>query len=228
MLGLKVLLVEDDIRIAKPLMEELQHQNMIVTLAQDGQTAWDLHLSDKYDLILLDLMLPKISGIELCRRLRETGFGGAIMMLTAMGEKQHKILGLDSGADDYIVKPFDIDELSARVRAILRRGTSASVMITLGALSVDTRACIVTYNNKTVELTPTEYRLLMNFLRNPHTTFSKHDLIERLWTLDETPSDAVVKTHIKGLRQKLLAAGCPNDLISTIYGFGYKLNVDFR
>lgn len=228
MRDLKVLLVEDDIRIAKPLMEELQHQNMIVNLAPDGQAAWDMHLSENYDLILLDLMLPKISGIDLCRRLRETGFGGAIMMLTAMGEKQDKILGLDSGADDYIVKPFDIDELSARVRAILRRGTSASVLITLGALSVDTRACIVTYNSKTVELTPTEYRLLMNFLRNPHTTFSKHDLIERLWSFDETPSDAVVKTHIKGLRQKLHMAGCPNDLISTIYGFGYKLNVDFR
>ena len=225
---MKVLLVEDDIRIAKPLMEELQHQNMIVNLAQDGQIAWDMHLSENYDLILLDLMLPKISGIELCRRLRETGFGGAIMMLTAMGEKQDKILGLDSGADDYIVKPFDLDELSARVRAILRRGTSASVLITLGALSVDTRACNVAYNSKTVELTPTEYRLLMNFLRNPHTTFSKHDLIERLWSFDETPSDAVVKTHIKGLRQKLQVAGCPNDLISTIYGFGYKLNVDFR
>lgn len=228
MRSLKVLIVEDDIRIAKPLMEELQHQLMVVNLAADGELAWQMHLGETYDLILLDLMLPKLGGVDLCRKLRDTGFNGAIVMLTAMGEKQDRILGLDSGADDYIVKPFDIDELSARIRAVLRRSPSANAILTLGGLSVDTRACIVAYHDKVIDLTPTEYRLLMNFLRNPHQTFSKRDLIERLWSFDETPSDAVIKTHIKGLRQNLKLSGCTDNLISTIYGFGYKLNVEFR
>lgn len=225
---MKVLIVEDDIRIAKPLLEELQHQRFVVNVAADGEQAWEMHLSEPYDLILLDLMLPKLSGIDLCRRLRETGFAGSILMLTAMGEKQDRILGLDCGADDYVVKPFDLDELNARIRALLRRGTASSVTLTAGKLLVDTRACTVTYDGRNVPITATEYRILLNFLRNPGTTFSKHDLIERLWAFDETPSDAVIKTHIKSLRQKMLSAGCDADLISTVYGFGYKLNEQFK
>jgi DNA-binding response OmpR family regulator len=226
--ALKILIVEDDVRLAKPLIEELQNQHMVVNLAADGEAAWHMHQSDTYDLILLDLMLPKLSGTELCRRLRDTGYRGAIMMLTALGEKQDRINGLDTGADDYVVKPFDIDELSARIRALLRRGTSASSTVSLGRLTVDTRACTVTYDRNIVDCTPTEYRLMMNFLRNPNTIFSKHDLIEKLWSFDETPSDSVVKTHIKGLRHKLHQAGCKNELVKTVYGFGYKLNADFR
>lgn len=225
---MKVLIVEDDIRIAKPLMEDLEHQRMLVNLAVDGEQAWEMHLSEDYDLILLDWMLPRLSGIDLCRRLRDSGYAGAILMLTARCEKQERILGLDSGADDYLVKPFDVDELGARVRALLRRGTAAMTMWGHGALSVDTRGCSVSYAGNRVDVTPTEYRLLMNFLRNPKTTFSKHDLIERLWSFDDIPSEAVIKTHIKSLRHRLSAAGCRTDLITTVYGFGYKLNVDFQ
>ncbi len=225
---MKVLIVEDDIRIARPLIEDLQHQHMVVNHAFDGEQAWEMHLGEIYDLILLDWMLPKLSGIELCQRLRDHGYAGSILMLTARGEKQERILGLDSGADDYIVKPFDVDELGARIRALLRRGTASKSIWTHQALAVDTRAFTATYRGAVVDLTPTEYRLVMHFLRNPQTTFSKHDLIEKLWSLDATPSGAVIKTHIKGLRQKLLAAGCRSDLVTTVYGFGYKLNVDFR
>lgn len=225
---MKLLIVEDDIRIAKPLMEDLQHQHLLVEIATDGEQAWQMHLSEDYDLILLDWMLPKLSGIDLCQRLRDTGYTGSILMLTARGEKQERILGLDSGADDYIVKPFDIDELGARVRALLRRGKSAKTEWHHGELSVDTRACRVLYKKCAVDVTATEYRLLMNFMRNPQTTFSKHDLIEKLWSVDDSPSEAVIKTHIMSLRQKLSAAGCKADLITTVYGFGYRLNGDFN
>lgn len=227
-IAVKVLIVEDDIRIAKPLAEDLQNQHMVVSHAGDGETAWQMHLSDSYDLILLDLMLPKISGIDLCRKMRSNGYSGSILMLTARGEKDDKILGLDSGADDYIVKPFDIDELGARIRALLRRGTSSQSVYTFAALTVDTRACTVSYEDSPVDLTPTEYRLLMHFLRNPNRIFSKQDLVDRLWSLGAAPGDAVVKTHMNGLRQKLAAAGCQVEVIQTVYGFGYKLNADFR
>ncbi|CAN5278856.1 N/A [soil metagenome] len=225
---MKILIVEDDITIARPLIEDLQHQHLVVNHAVNGEQAWEMHRSEEYDLILLDWMLPKLSGIELCTRLRESGYSGSILMLTARGDKHERILGLDSGADDYIVKPCDIDELGARVRALLRRGRSLTFIWQCGALSVDTRACKVTYEGNIVDVTPTEYRLLMNFLRNPERTFSKHDLIDRLWSFDDAPSEAVIKTHIMSLRQKLTAAGCNANLISTVYGFGYKLNAEFR
>ncbi len=225
---MKVLVVEDDIRIAKPIIEDLQNQRMVVNHALDGEMAWEMHLSEVYDLILLDLMLPKVTGLELCRRMRAHGFTGAILMLTARGEKSEKIHGLDSGADDYIVKPFDIDELGARIRALLRRGRGAEATYTFYGLNVDTRDCKVMYNSRLVELTPTEYRLLMHFLRNPKGTFSKQDLIDRLWSIEAPPGDAVIKTNINVLRQKLHAAGCKADIIQTVYGFGYKLNAEFR
>lgn len=225
---MKILVVEDDLSISKPIVEDLEHSHMVVSSVSDGETAWQMCLSENYDLILLDWMLPKLSGIELCRRLRDTGYAGSILMLTARGEKEDRIHGLDNGADDYLVKPFDIDELEARVRALLRRGTATTSELRLGKLCVDTRACRVRYQDTLIDLTPTEYRLVMNFLRNPDLIFSKHDLIDRLWTYEDPPSYAVIKTHIKAIRQKLLAAGCKLDLITTVYGFGYKLNVDFQ
>ncbi len=225
---MKVLIVEDDIRIARPIMEDLQNQHMVVNHAADGETAWHMYLSENYDLILLDLMLPKVPGVDLCKKIRSSGFEGSILMLTARGEKHDKILGLDSGADDYIVKPFDVDELAARIRALLRRGSATQAVLTFHALTVDTRACKVSYSGNSIDLTPTEYRLLMCFLRNPEITFSKQDLIEKLWTYDSSPGDSVIKTHIKGLRKKLSEAGCVVELVHTVYGFGYKLNADFR
>ncbi|HEY9677413.1 MAG TPA: response regulator transcription factor [Drouetiella sp.] len=225
---MKVLIVEDDLRIAKPLQEELQQQRLVVNIATDGLEGWEMHLLQPYDLILLDLMLPKLSGVELCRRLRKTGFSGSILMLTAMGEKQDRIHGLDCGADDYVVKPFDLDELNARIRALLRRGTADTATLTVGKLAIDTRACSVAYNEIPISFTATEYRILVHFVRHQNAIFSKHELIDRLWSFDETPSDAVIKTHIKSLRQKMVAAGCNTDLISTVYGFGYKFNEQFE
>lgn len=225
---MKVLIVEDDIAIAKPLKEDLEHQQLVVDIADDGETAWQMQQEGQYDLVLVDWMLPKLDGIELCRRMRESGYTGGILILTAKGEKDDRIYGLDAGADDYIVKPFDVDELGARVRALLRRGKNLKTSWTMGKLTVDARACVVMYGDNKVELTPTEYRLIMHFLRSPDVTFNKRDLLESLWPTNESPTEAVIKTHIKGLRHKLTAAGAKHDLIRTVYGFGYRLNVEFE
>jgi len=221
---LKVLIVEDDLRIAKPITEDLEHQQLIVDHAVDGEEAWQLCMANEYDLVLLDVMLPKLNGIELCRRLRQNGYSKSILIITARGDKNEKILGLDSGADDYVVKPFDLDELGARVRALIRRNSDhRQSILQWGELIVDVRRCFVSYREQQVELTPTEYRLLVHFLRHPDKAFSQHELIEKLWSFDMTPTDSVIKAHIKGLRKKLRSIGCTNDVIETVYGMGYRL-----
>jgi DNA-binding response OmpR family regulator len=138
----KILLVEDDDRIAIPLREDLENQSYLVDRAIDGEVGLQLASQGDYDLILLDLMLPKLDGFSLCQRLRSAAYKGAILMLTARDSKYDKIQGLDSGADDYLVKPFDIDELAARLRALLRRNREEALpRLSCGALVVDTAAC---------------------------------------------------------------------------------------
>ena len=221
---MRILVVEDDPRITTPIKEDLEHQKYIVDLASDGEEAWELCHNEHYDLLLLDVMLPKLDGMTLCQRLREEGFSGAILILTARGEKADKVAGLDSGADDYVVKPFDIDELGARVRALLRRNIRTNEAdLRWGTLRVDMRSCNVFCDETRVETTPTEYRLLLTFLRNPGKTFSRRELIERLWHFEQAPAESVVKAHIKGLRNKLVAAGCKKEIVETVFGFGYRL-----
>lgn len=222
---MRILVVEDDIRIRAPIKQDLEHQQYIVDEASDGQEAWELCSGEHYDLILLDVMLPKLDGIELCQKLRTNGYAGAILMLTARGDKFDKISGLDSGADDYVVKPFDIDELGARVRALLRRNAKeAAPSLEWHGLTVDMRACTVMYNGTLVKTTPTEYRLLITFLRHPGRIFSRRELIERLWHFEVAPAESVIKAHIKGLRKNLASAGCTKEVVETVFGFGYRLN----
>jgi len=221
---MKILLIEDDIRIARPIQEDLLNQRYLVDTAADGEEAWARCLQEEYDLVLMDLMLPKLDGLALCNRLRASGFNGLIMMITARDTKQDKILGLDSGADDYLVKPFDLDELSARIRALLRRKSEPrQPILTLGQLKLDPSTCQVTYGGRPVSLTPTEYRLLLLFLRNPQRVFSKDELLDRLWSSDECPTEQVIKAHVKGLRTKLEAAGAARQVVQTVYGLGYRL-----
>ncbi|MBU6454532.1 MAG: response regulator transcription factor [Cyanobacteria bacterium REEB67] len=221
----KILLVEDDDRIAAPVREDLENQSYFVDRAADGETGLQLASQTAYDLILLDLMLPKIDGFSLCEKLRSTGYKGAILMLTGRNSKYDKIQGLDSGADDYLVKPFDIDELAARVRALLRRNSDdRKPLLSCGALIIDTAACSISYDGQPVALTPTEYRLLVLFLRHPGRTFSKDELLEKLWSIGENPVADVIKAHMKGLRGKLAAAGAPREIIETVYGMGYRLS----
>jgi DNA-binding response OmpR family regulator len=221
---MRLLLIEDDNRIAKPIKAELQYQNYVVEHAKDGEQGLDLVTRTEYDLILLDLLLPKLDGISVCNKLRIDGFDRPILMMTALSGTQDKVLGLDAGADDYIVKPFELEELSARVRALLRRGVNKGLpLLTWGELSVDPARCVASFRGKPVSLTPTEYRILTFFLRHPNETFSKEAILQRLWLPEETVGDDLVKSHMKGLRRKLKEAGITQDLIETVYGFGYRL-----
>ena len=222
---MKVLIVEDDDRIAAPIKEELEHQQYLVHTAFDGEAGLELATNDHYDLILLDIMLPKLDGVQICRALRERGCKSAILMITACDKTSNKIAGLDSGADDYLVKPFELDELLARIRAVMRRNIETrDPVLRWSDLVLDPITCEVRYREQPINLTPTEFRLLAHFLRNPNRTFNKDELVNRLWLPDEMPTDTVIKAHIKGLRNKLERAGAPRNMIETIYGFGYRLS----
>ncbi|MFH7026199.1 MAG: response regulator [Heteroscytonema crispum UTEX LB 1556] len=221
---MKILLVEDDELVAEALAAVFTKQNYAVEIAADGEAGWDLIENFDYDLILLDVMLPKLDGISLCCRIRSGGLQMPIMLLTGCGSSHEKAIGLDAGADDYLVKPFDEEELVARIRALLRRGSLASQpVLEWGELRVDPTSCEVTYAQKSLSLTPKEYGLLELFLRNSRRVFSCGMILEHLWSYDETPGEEAVRTHIKGLRMKLRTAGAPNDLIETVYGIGYRL-----
>lgn len=221
----KILIIEDDERVSRPLAEDLVHQKYLVEAAYDGETGWKMATETTFDLIVLDWMLPKLDGITLCERLRENGYAGSILMLTAKDTKKDKIRGLDGGADDYIVKPFELEEFSARIRAMLRRNSETKkAALVFGDLTLDPSLCLVTYAGGKVALTPTEYRLLNLFLRNPNRVFSKDDLLERLWTSQDRDANELVKAHIKGLRNNLKAGGVTNEIIETVHGLGYRLS----
>jgi diguanylate cyclase (GGDEF)-like protein len=221
---MRILLVEDDELITRPLVKALSNQRYTVDVATDGQAGWDLVQSFSFDLILLDVGLPKLDGLNLCRRLRSHGNLTPILLLTALDTSTAKVMGLDAGADDYLTKPFDLQELSARIRALLRRGSSAlPPVLRWSNLQLDPSTCEVICNQQTLHLTPKEYELLELFLRNPHRIFSCGVLIDHLWSFEEPPGEDTVRSHIKGLRQKLKVAGIVDDPIETVYGIGYRL-----
>lgn len=221
---MRILIVEDDEFTAKALSSILSDQNYAVETAADGETGWELVESFSYDLILLDVMLPKLDGISLCQRLRSHGVQVPILLLTGRDTGHDKAIGLDAGADDYVVKPFNAEELVARIRALLRRGGAAtSPVLEWGNLRLDPSTCEVSYGARLLPLTPKEYALLELFLRNHHRVYSCSMILEHLWSFEDTPGEEAVRTHIKGLRQKLKAAGAPTDLVETVYGIGYRL-----
>ncbi|MBW4646116.1 MAG: response regulator [Goleter apudmare HA4340-LM2] len=221
---MKILVVEDDELLAQTLAAILANQNYAVEVANDGDTAWDLIETYDYDLILLDVMLPKLDGISLCRQIRSKGLQMPVLLLTGRDSSHEKAIGLDAGADDYVVKPFDAEELVARVRALLRRGgTTSQPVLEWGNLRLDPSSCEVTYVKDLLSLTPKEFALLELFLRNSRRVFSCGMILEHLWSYDDTPTEEAVRTHIKGLRQKLKTVGAPSDLIETVYGIGYRL-----
>lgn len=221
---MKILVVEDDEMINDAIVEYLSDQHYAVEAAYDGKSAWDLLEVFTYDLILLDVMLPEMDGIALCRKLRTKGLDIPILMLTARDTLDNKIEGLDAGADDYLVKPFELGELSARIRALLRRGGSTTApVLTWGQLSLDPSTCEVFFDQKELALSPKEYKLLEFFLRNGRRVFSRAQILEHLWSFEQVPEEATVKAHIRGLRQKLESVGAPSNLIETVYGLGYRL-----
>lgn len=222
---MKILVVEDDASVAQILKILLTSHGYAVEVAADGQLGLSLAETFEYDLILLDILLPKLDGITLCKQLRAKKYQMPILLLTGQGGSGEKVAGLDTGADDYVVKPFDQEELIARIRALLRRGhISAQPILEWNALRLDPSRREVTYSNHALALTPKEYGLVEMFLRNPRLTFSLGMILEHLWTFEAAPGEDAVRVHIKTLRQKLKAAGAPIDLIETVYGVGYRLN----
>lgn len=221
---MKILVVEDDQRTASMVSQVLRSHNYIVDAIAESQTALQLVRTFAYDLIILDIILPGLDGISLCRQLRAGGYQMPVLLLTVKDSSTDKVMGLDAGADDYMVKPFDVSELIARVRALLRRGSNIlAPVLTWGKLQLDTSSSKVIYEGRLLRLTATEYRLLQLFLRNPQRIFSRSMILDRLWSIAEYPGEDAVTTHIKKLRQKLKAAGMTADLIETIYGLGYRL-----
>lgn len=222
---MKILVVEDDRYVAKALNLILAYQNYVVDIASDGEEAWEFTKLFDYDLIILDISLPKLDGISLCRQMRSDGLQTPIMLLTGLSCPHEKAVGLDAGADDYMIKPFDEEELTARIRALLRRGKIKSPpILKWGSLMLDPKGYEVSYKKQLIPLTPKEYALLELFLRNTHQVFSCSMILDHLWSYEDAPTEEAVRTHIKGLRMKLKAAGVSSNIIETVYGIGYRLH----
>ncbi len=222
---MRILIVEDDERIAKPLAEDLKHQYHVVDIVGDGIEGLEYAQSGEYDLILLDLMLPRLDGINLCKRLRASNCNAFILMLTARDTTGDKIIGLDAGADDYLIKPFELEELAARIRALSRRNTESHQSLLIHSdLQLDPSNCNVTYKQQPLSLTPKEYMILECFLKNPHQVLTRSAILSKLWEFDKSSGEETVKTHITNLRRKLKLAGNSKDLIETVYGIGYRLS----
>ena len=221
---MRLLLVEDDYPLAAVFAEALEDSGYIVDVVHDGEAGWYQATESEYGIILLDCMLPKLDGLGLCQRLRAHGYTIPILMMTARDASTDKVLGLDAGADDYLVKPVDLPELLARIRAVLRRGTATpSPLLNWGDLCLHPLNHEVTYANHPVKLTPTEFSLLELFLRSGLRVLSRKIIISHLWDLEDPPGEETVKAHIKGLRQKLTEAGAPKTFIETIRGVGYRM-----
>ncbi len=220
---MRILVVEDDIQVADLLSQALVNRRYVVDLAHDGETAWLWVQETEYDLILLDVTLPKLDGLQLCHRLRNRNFTLPVLMLTARDSSADKISGLDAGADDYMVKPFDLEELMARIRALLRRGGSTQPPLRWGNLTLNPSMHEVDYDDQPLTLTPKEFALLELLVSNGRQLISRFSIVEQIWSLDSPPTQEAIKTHIRGLRQKLRAAGAPNDIIETVHGLGYRM-----
>ena len=221
---MRILLVEDDDRIAKPLAEGLKNEHHVVEIATDGIEGWEYAQGAEFELILLDLMLPKLDGITLCKRLREAESKALILMLTAKDTIDDKVMGLDAGADDYLVKPFKLKELAARIRALSRRSHELKPQVlSYEALQLNPVTGEVVYKDNLLSLTPKEYLILEYFLRHPRQIVTRSAILDKLWEFDNSSGEGTVKTHITNLRQKLKAAGSNQKLIETVYGIGYRL-----
>ncbi|MGP1373860.1 MAG: response regulator transcription factor [Almyronema sp.] len=221
---MRILLVEDDNHLAASLSEALSAQRYTVDVAYDGETAWQHIKMLPYDLMLMDVTLPQLNGLALCQRLRSHGVDSPVLMLTARDTSSDKVAGLDAGADAYMVKPFDLGELIAQIRALLRRGqTGTTATLSWGNLRLTPTTYEVVYQDTPIRLTPKEFAILELLLRHGRRVLSRHFILEVIWQLADPPGEETVKAHLKALRQKLRQAGAPRNLIETVHGLGYRL-----
>jgi DNA-binding response OmpR family regulator len=226
----KILVVEDDQDIAHLLELHLKDLSYDVVISGDGEAGWQLASKDNFDLIILDLMLPKLDGLEVCRRLRTASVHTPILMLTAKSSELDRVLGLELGADDYLTKPFSITELLARVKAILRRvelnartmADTQSETIAVNELKIEPSRRTVSIAGDNVDLTATEFDLLLHFARNPGRVYSRTQLLDLVWGYGHDGYEHTVNSHINRLRKKIEKNPANADYILTVWGVGYK------
>ena len=218
----RILVVEDEAKIADFLRRGLAYEGYRVEVAYDGQEGLDKARDNPPDLVILDIMLPGMDGLEVCRRLR-AGSDVPILMLTAKDTVPDRVAGLDSGADDYLVKPFALDELLARIRALLRRRQPVGQeTLRFAGLALNTATREVWRGDRAIELTAKEYDLLELFVRNPRQVLTRDLIYERIWGYDFGGESNIIEVYVRYLRAKLEAAGEPR-LIQTVRGVGYAL-----
>ena len=225
---MRILLVEDEPGLVLTLTDRLRSEGFTVTHAGDGKVGFDKAAAGGFELIILDVMLPKKNGYDVCRDLRKKGVETPILMLTAKGETIDKVLGLKLGADDYLTKPFEVIELLARIEALLRRapsgtnGHSLRDAFRFGSVTIDFKRAEVTRDEKPVELSAMEFKLLQHLVENRGIVHSRDQLLDAVWGYDAMPSTRTVDVHIAWLRQKLEANPKHPSFIQTVHGMGYK------
>ena len=220
-----VLAIEDDPAILRGLADNLRFEGYEVITAADGETGYRLQAERKPDLILLDLMLPRMSGLEFCRKLRGERIQTPVLMLTARSEEADRVLGLDLGADDYMAKPFSVRELMARVRALLRRGLPSPERLSIGDLVMDCARRRVQRAGEPVDLAPKEYSILEYLLRNRSRPLSRTMIVEHVWDMEYDGLTNIVDVYIRHLRSKI-DDRFPVKLIHTVRGIGYMLDIN--
>lgn len=216
---MRILVIEDEYKIANSIKRGLEQELYAVDVAYDGESGYDLASSEDYDLIVLDLMLPKLNGITICIKLRKDGIHTPILVLTAKGQTGDKVEGLDAGADDYLTKPFSFEELLARIRALIRRPKKVNgEKLTVNDLSLDTKTYEVKRKNKIIPLSNKEYSLLEYLMRHPNLILTKDQIISHVWNYEADILANTVEVYVGYLRNKI-----GKDLIKTVRGFGYKI-----
>lgn len=221
----KILVVEDEPSIALGLKNDLKLEGYSVDVAGDGETALRRAGREAFDLILLDLMLPRKDGLAVCRELRLAGIRTPIIMLTAKAREAEKVLGLELGADDYVTKPFSPLELRARVKAILRRASGeAPDVYRFGDVEVDFARAEVRLSGTAVDLTPLEFKLLSTFIRRRGRVLTRERLLDEVWRPDSSPTDRVIDNHIMNLRRKIEPAPNESRYIVSVRGLGYRFD----
>ena len=218
---MKILLAEDDINLGKLLSMLLKKQNITVNWVQDGESAYNAVYADGYDALVLDWMMPRLSGLDLCKRLREEDYQGKILLLTAKDTLADKVQGLNSGADDYLVKPFELEKLVARLQALCRRqGQYSADNLRYGAYTLESSTYCLAYGERRVELRPREFKLLELLLRNRGQVIPRAVLQERIWGIDSNVTENNLDVHIRLIRKKLMELN-GEELIKTMRGVGY-------
>lgn len=222
---MRILIVEDEHRIARTIKKGLEQEQYAVDLAYTGNDGYDLASTEDYDLIILDLMLPEIDGIAICKNLRRKNIHTPILILTAKGQTYEKIEGLDSGADDYLTKPFSFEELLARVHALFRRPkTMLNEILTISDLQLHTKQFTVQRGTTPIKLSYKEFSLLEYLMRNADTILTKNQIINHVWDYEANILPNTIEVYIRNLRNKIDAPfKNKNPLIHTVRGFGYKI-----